>query len=107
MKNRTDLSGLSDEALFHRSLDLERTLAAHQLRHRIGKLENNSLLGSTRRDIARANTEIRRRELASASVNGSLRSRHLGSWTPAAAAAAPDAGGGFLKSMLDEKPATE
>jgi ribosomal protein L29 len=107
MKNRTDLSALSDAELVHRSLDLERTLAGHQLRHRIGKLENNSVLGATRRDIARANTEIRRRELASQGVNGSLRSAHLGSWKPAAATQASEAGGGFLKSMLDEAPKAE
>ena len=101
MKNRTDLSGMSDQELVHRGLDLERTLAAHSLRHRLNKLENNSLLGATRRDIARANTELRRRELANGLVQGALHDQHLGSWTPTNLAASSEAGGGFLKSVLD------
>lgn len=101
MKNHTDLSGMSDEQLVHRGLDLERTLAAHHLRHRLNKLENNSLLGSARRDIARAKTELRRREQANGLGKGSLHDQHLGSWKPASLAATTEAGGGFLKSVLD------
>lgn len=101
MKNQTDLSGMSDEQLVHRGLDLERSLAAHHLRHRLNKLENNSLLGSARRDIARAKTELRCRELAKGLAKGALHDQHVGSWTPTSLAASTEAGGGFLKSVLD------
>lgn len=107
MKNKIDLSGLTDEQLVHRGLDLERALMGHQLRHRLGKLENNSLLGKARRDIARAKTELRRRELAASLPPGALYSRHVAAWTPAAAEAPVEAGGGFLKSVLDGSPAAE
>lgn len=101
MKNKTDLAVLSDEQLVHRALDLERTLAGNHLRHRLNKLENNSLLGATRRDIARAKTELRQRELSNGLVNGALHDQFRGSWAPSAAPATTEAGGGFLKSVLD------
>lgn len=101
-----NLSELSDEQLVHSELNSQRELAAHQLRHATGKLENNSLLGKTRRAIARAQGEIRRREIAAKLANGSLRSAHLGTYKPAALGSAPEAGGSFLKNMLDtEQPA--
>jgi ribosomal protein L29 len=101
-----NLSELSDEQLVHSELNSQRELAAHQLRHATGKLENNSLLGKTRRAIARAQGEIRRREIAAKLANGSLRATHLGSSKPAALGSAPEAGGSFLKNMLDtEQPA--
>ena len=107
MKNKTDLSALTDEQLVHRELDLERGLMGHQLRHRLGKLENNSLLGKSRRDIARTKTELRRRELLAALPQGALYSRHLASWSPTTVDAPTEAGGGFLKSVLDGSPAAE
>jgi ribosomal protein L29 len=105
--NTVNLSELSDEQLVHRELNSRRELAAHQLRHATGKLENNSLLGKTRRSIARMQGEIRRRELEGQMVGGTLRSRHLGSYVPAALSAAPEAGGSFLKNMLDSEQAPE
>jgi ribosomal protein L29 len=101
------LSELSDEQLVHSELNSQRELAAHQLRHATGKLENNSLLGKTRRAIARAQGEIRRREIAAELANGSLRAKHLGSYRPAAIGAAPEAGGSFLKNMLDSEKGAE
>ena len=107
MSKTIDLSALSDEQLVHNELNAQRELAAHQLRHVTGKLENNSLLGKARKAIARAQTELRRRELAAGLVNGELRSRHLGSFKPAALGAVREAGGGFLKNVLDGTPSAE
>ncbi len=102
-----NLSELSDEQLVHSEMNAQRELAAHQLRHATGKLENNSLLGKTRRAIARAQGEIRRREIAAKLVNGALRTKHLGSYKPAALGSAPEAGGSFLKNMLDSEQTAE
>lgn len=106
MKKKTDLSALTDEQLVHHELNSERVLAGHQLRHVTGKLEDNSLLGKARREIARAQTELRRREIAGGVAAGGLRSKHLGSFKPAALqASGPSAD--FLKSMLDSAEAPE
>ncbi len=107
MSTKIDLSALSDEQLVHHELNAQRELAAHQLRHATGKLENNSLLGKARKAIARAQTEIRRRELDGGLDNGALRSQHLGSFKPTAMGAAPEAGAGFLKNVLDSNTAAD
>jgi ribosomal protein L29 len=107
MSTKIDLSALSDEQLVHTELNAQRELAAHQLRHVTGKLENNSLLGKARKAIARAQTEIRRRELAAGLENGALRSQHLGSFKPMALGAAQEAGSGFLKNVLDSNQAAD
>jgi ribosomal protein L29 len=103
----SELSALSDEQLVHRELSLERTLTGHMIRHRLGKLENTSLLRKIRGDIARVQTALTSRELTASVPRGSLRSRHAGSYVPEAIAPASEAGGGFLSGMLDNKEATE
>lgn len=97
----SEIQALSDEALVHKELSLERTLVQHQFRHRLGQLENTSVLKSTRRDIARAQTELSRRETAAGGGKGSLRARHAGTWKPEVAASS-DAGGGFLKGLTEQ-----
>lgn len=103
--SKTDLSNLSDEQLVHHELGLERTLFGHTLRHRLNQLENNSVLKRTRRDIARAQTALRGRELANGLNRGALRQLHSGSFVPAAVGAS-DAGGGFLKGLLEQPGAS-
>ena len=102
MKN-VDLNPMSDEQLVHHELGLERTLFGHQLRHRLSQLDNNSLLKNTRREIARAQTALRARELVNGLNRGALRQQHLASFVPAAPAV--DAGGGFLQGLLGQPAA--
>lgn len=98
---KTDLQNLSDEQLVHHELGLERALFGHQLRHRLNQLDNNSVLKRTRREIARSQTALRSRELVNGLSRGALRQQHAASFVPASAAAA-DAGGGFLKGLLNQ-----
>lgn len=98
----SDLQSKSDEQLVHEELALERTLLTYQLRHRLGKLEDTSLLRKARRDIARAQTLLTRREQAAGLGRGTLRARHAGTFVPAAAPVAQEAGGEFLKGLLDD-----
>lgn len=100
MKSK-EIQALSDEALVHKELSLERTLVQHQFRHRLGQLENTSVLKSARRDIARAQTELTRREAETGAGKGSLRAQHAGTWKPEVAVSS-DAGGGFLKGLTDQ-----
>lgn len=105
-----ELNSLSDEKLVHRELDLERQLLEMNFRKKLGQLEDTSRLAKVRRDIARARTVERQRELAQGLSKDALRGRYASSWrfVPAAAAAegaeqAP-AGGrrGFLKGLVDK-----
>jgi len=102
MKN-VDLTTMSDEQLVHHELTLERTLFGHQLRHRLNQLDNNSVLKRTRREIARAQTAMRTRELENGVARGQLRQKHATSFVPVALGAG-DAGGGFLKGLMEKSP---
>ena len=104
----TEIAQLSDEQLVHRELELERSLVTATFRHRIGKLENTSQLGKARKDIARAQTELRARERKGALPKGALRAQHAGTFSPTApAAGGAEAGAGFLKGILDKGAAAD
>lgn len=104
-----ELTGLSDEQLVHRELELERALINHTFRHRLNRLENTSLLGRTRKDIARCETLLTDREKSQGLQKGSLKAKYSSSWTTTAPSQGGDqeAGAGFLKGILDTKDATE
>jgi large subunit ribosomal protein L29 len=102
-----EIRALSDEALVHKELELERALVAHQFRHRLNKLENTSVLEKTRRDIARAQTIRGERERLADAPAGSLKSKHQGSFKPVAVATGAEAGGGFLGGLLDKQEGQE
>ena len=103
-----ELASLGDEQLVHKELELERTMMAHTFRHRLGQLENTSVLKTTRRDIARAQTLLVSRERDGGLQRGALKARHRSSFVPSqAAAAAAGAGDDFLKGILDSREPTE
>jgi ribosomal protein L29 len=103
-----ELAALGDEQLVHKELELERSLLAHTFRHRLGQLENNSVLKQTRRDIARAQTLLTQREREAGLTKGALRARHGSSFVPSAASApSASAGDDFLKGILDKQESAE
>lgn len=101
-----ELTALGDEQLVHKELELERKLLAHSFRHRLGQLENNSVLKSTRRDIARAQTLLTSREHAAGLTKGALKARYRGTFVPAAPAET-GSGDDFLKGILDKRESAE
>lgn len=103
----SELRALSDEQLVHKELSLERSLLTFQLRHRLGRLEDTSVLQKARRDIARVQTLLTEREHASMAAKGSLRAKYAGTFVAEAATEAADQGGGFLKGLLDSAAPTE
>ena len=103
----SELASLSDEQLVHKELELERSMLAHTFRHRLGQLENTSVLRETRRAIARAETLLTSRERAAGLSKGSLKGRFQATFVPSAPVAAGGAGEGFLKGILDKKESAE
>lgn len=101
-----ELNGLSDEQLVHKALEFERTLLGHTFRHRLGQLDDTSVLGKTRRDIARAHTALTSRERTAGLNPGALVAKHRSSFVPAAASVA-GGGEGFLQGILDKPEASE
>jgi large subunit ribosomal protein L29 len=100
---------LTDEQIVHRALETERELVTKRFQHKLNRLENHAQLGDLRRDIARLQTEARRREIAASAPKGTLFARHKSTFTATAAgsSAAPAEKGGFLSGIVDRLTAKE
>jgi ribosomal protein L29 len=96
-----NLTDLSDEQLVHRELQLERELIHANFANRGNNLDDNSVLGKLRKDIARARTAQRTRELSSGVRTNSLRDQHRSSFKPTTGGAAEGAKG-FLKGIAEK-----
>ena len=98
---QVDLKSLTDEALVHHELRLERELIEASFRHQTSQLDDTSQLKKLRRGIARARTEERSRERAAGLSVDALRNSHRGSFRmeQGTVAAAAEATGGFLKGI--------
>lgn len=73
-----NLMAMTDDELIAHRAGLMRSLAQSLFQLRSGQLQNTSTLKSLRRDIARANTELRSREVVQGVVKGSLQGRTVG-----------------------------
>jgi len=96
----SDMASLSDEALVHLGLGWEHGLVQALIRQRLGKLSTPSSLKQLRRDIARAKTELTRRETAAGLAKGLLWSKHASSFKPQVSTT-DAAGSSFLQNLLD------
>lgn len=95
---------LSDEQLVHRVLEIERQLVQARFRHSANQLENTARLKVLRREIARLQTEARRREIEGGIAKGGLLRTHAKSFQAGEApaeAAQPEQKGGFLSGIVD------
>lgn len=108
-----EMNALTDEKLVHREVELERQLLELSFRKRTGQLEDTSKLSKVRKDIARARTLERRREVAQGLPKDALRGRYASTWTPAQPEGeqtpeqAPAARRGFLRGVLDKIKGSE
>ena len=60
------LKDLAPDELFERLAEAKDQLFHLRFQNATGQLDNTSLLGTTKKDIARLNTELRDREIAAA-----------------------------------------
>lgn len=65
-----EVRSMSTEELQNELEDLKENLFNQKARGILGQLEDTTLLGKLRKDIARVNTELRYRELENQKVNG-------------------------------------
>ncbi|MEZ4887363.1 MAG: 50S ribosomal protein L29 [Chitinophagales bacterium] len=66
---KINIRDLSTEELFDRIEEDKARLRKLRFNHTVAALENPNVLRNLRRDIARYNTELRRRELEDSSAN--------------------------------------
>jgi len=99
----SEIIKLDDKALVHRELQLERELLDARFRGKTGQLEDTSKLAKIRKDIARARTVQREREIEQSLSPNALRDLHRPSFTPGAVeVGGAAAAGGFLKGIVDK-----
>jgi large subunit ribosomal protein L29 len=99
-----ELGALSDEQLVHHELGLERELVTAQFRLATNQLEDTSVLGKIRRDIARARTAARSREREQGLRSNSLRDRHGSTFVAGVTGGdqSPGSSPGFLQGIVDK-----
>ena len=98
----SELTSLSDEALVHKELQLERELLELRFRHKTNQLRDSSSLKKVRRDIARCRTAQRSREREQGLARDALRNAHRGTFSAAqGTASVAAAGAGFLQGMAE------
>lgn len=97
------LAEKSDVELIHELFDTERELIAARMKHSMNQLENTAHLKTLRRNIARMQTEARRRELEQGLQKDALVHEHRQTYTAGADSEQADADkGGFLSGIVDK-----
>lgn len=66
MTKAAELRELTDDALLHRLVETKRSLYNLRFRDATGQLDSPAEIGKLRREVARINTVLRSREIASA-----------------------------------------
>lgn len=94
------LAELEDAALVAHLEQAHRDLVRAQFALAASRLENTASLKGMRAAIARAETEIRRREIGASLPKNTLRAKFRGSFVPNDAAEEA-AAGGFLADVVD------
>jgi large subunit ribosomal protein L29 len=97
------LNDLSDEQLVHKMLGIERNLVASRFAHAQNQLENTASLRVLRKDIARIQTETRKREVQGGLPKDGLLAIHRTTFK--ADGVGTDGGsesGGFLQGIVDK-----
>lgn len=102
--NGSEIRELSDEALVHRELALERELVSAKFRLSMQQLEDTSVIKRLRRDIARLQTEARQREVAQGINKNGLKAMHASSYSADTQDSADqnEESGGFLQGIVDK-----
>lgn len=97
-----DLSSFDDAGLVRELAAKQYALVKARFSHSQNRLENTASIGGIRRDIARIQTEIRRRELAEGLPKRALEARHPVDPAEVRTTAGSAAGGGFLQGVVDK-----
>jgi len=96
-----EITEMSDEQLVHALLQTDRDLVGLRFRKFADELRNHALLKTTRRTIARINTELTSCESAQDLGKGELVEQHKGSFVPKATVV-EDFGSSFGNELNEE-----
>ena len=98
---------LSDTEIAAKAYQTERDLVTARFKHSTNQLENTAELRVLRREIARLQSEARRREIANSLVKGSIFASYRPAGEDAPVTESVEAKGGFLQGLVDKISGTE
>lgn len=98
----SEFTGMDDSALVRTLAEKQRELVQGRFALSMNRLENTASLRTVRRDIARINGELRRREISEGLPKDSLLAKHRVDLRTLASASSESASGGLLAD-LDER----
>lgn len=98
---------LTDQDIAAKAHQTERDLVAARFKHSTNQLENTAELRVLRREIARLQSEARRREITSGQAKGSIFASYRPTEGDAPVAESTEAKGGFLQGLVDKISGTE
>lgn len=101
----TELKALSDEALVHAELQLDRELVSLNFMKKAGTLRNVMSTRVVRKNIARVRTEQRRREIEQGLSKDSLKALHRASFV--ATTASKEEGSSLLANVTEQMEETD
>lgn len=95
----SDIQQLDDAALVRELVTKQHELVRARFQKGAGKLENTASIGVLRRGIARARTELRKRELAQGLAKDSLLAQHPVDQRSLGGSTGSTSGGSFLSGF--------
>lgn len=102
------IRSMTDEALAHRLVEVERELVHKRFAHSQGALENTASLRELRKEIARIKTEAGRRESEQGLARDTLFNKYRKTLEGSAPkAASEESKGGFLQGIVDKLTGSE
>lgn len=99
---KQDFAALEDNALVAKLEEIQRQLLDARFALSLGKLENTASVGGIRKDLARVNTELRKREISKGLGKGALAREHRGAGGTQGGKSADGGSASFLQSVVDK-----
>jgi ribosomal protein L29 len=103
----TEINAMTDEQLVHKGLQIERDLIAAKFSLKTNQLQDTSVVGKFRKDMARLHGVIRTREIDAGLGRNAMQSLHGKSFQAVDLATEGGEGAGFLKGIVDKISSNE
>jgi ribosomal protein L29 len=103
----SEITAMTDEQLVHKGLQIERDLIAAKFSLKTNQLQDTSVVGKYRKDMARLNGAIRSREIEAGLGRNSMQQLHGKTFQAVESGAEGGEGAGFLKGIVDKISSNE
>jgi len=103
----SEINAMTDEQLVHKGLQIERDLIAAKFSLKTNQLQDTSVVGKYRKDMARLNGAIRTREIEAGLARNAFQALHSKTFQAVDSGSEGGEGAGFLKGIVDKISSNE